>query len=536
MLALGIGRAADKLSVATVANQQVGVALGALAILDDFRLLFLAALAEIARVAAVRIACAGDEAAVAPKLDDEILAALRALLVGWLLGDFRTIDIDACVLDAILEGLPEFFEQRDPLLLASRDGIEFVLEPRREIVVDVLGEIVCQELVDDTANIRRDEPFLVHRDVFAILQGRDDGCIGRGSADAVFLERLDEACLVVAWRWLGEVLFGTDREEIDLFAFPEGWQQLFVPAPPGGVILALEIDAHETGFRDGRAAGAKNALVTGCEIGRDGVDCGVCHLACDGAFPDELVELALLVAQGMGDLLRDVANRCRANRLVRFLGVFRLGLEASGLLRMHLLAPCFADVVANFVDRLVRERHRVCPHVGDQADSTLADVHTLVELLGDTHGPLRREAEFARCLLLQGRGDERRRRIALALFLLDLLHGQFAGGSLAQGFFCGSGAFLVGNRELGNFFSLELREFRREGLVLLPEICLDRPVFARLESLDLLLALDDHAQGRALHAPGRQASPDFFPQKRREVETDEVIECPAGLLGIDEIH
>ena len=58
----------------------------------------------------------------------------------------------------------------------------------------------------------------------------------------------------------------------------------------------------------------------------------------------------------------------------------------------------------------------------------LADVDAFVQLLRDAHGLLRAEAELARGFLLQGRGGERRRRIALALLAIHREHGELARG------------------------------------------------------------------------------------------------------------
>ena len=221
------------------------------------------------------------------------------------------------MLDAVLEGLPELFEQRDPLLLSSGNGIEFVFQFCCEVIVDILGEIVCQELFDDTANVSRDESFLVNRDVFAILECRYDGCIGRGPANAVLLERLDEACLVVARRRLGKVLFGADCKQIDLFAFLQGRQQLLIPAAPGGVILALEIDAHETGFRDGTTSTAYKALKL---IGE--------------TFGSEAAEKKILFV-GAGDIVRQLF---KYNSKFRYPNIFvtnRTESRAEKLARAH---------------------------------------------------------------------------------------------------------------------------------------------------------------------------------------------------------
>jgi hypothetical protein len=82
-------------------------------------------------------------------------------------------------------------------------------------------------------------------------------------------------------------------------------------------------------------------------------------------------------------------------------------------------AVALGDEVAHLGDGLVGQVDRVGTHVGDQADRAAADVDALVELLRGAHGALRGEAELARGLLLQRRGDERRRRVALALLALD---------------------------------------------------------------------------------------------------------------------
>ncbi len=62
----------------------------------------------------------------------------------------------------------------------------------------------------------------------------------------------------------------------------------------------------------------------------------------------------------------------------------------------------------------------------------------------------------------------------------------------------------------------------------------DGPVFAWFESLDSFFPFTDQAQGYRLHAPGGQSVADLLPQKRRQIETDQVVEHRAGLLGVDQ--
>ena len=104
------------------------------------------------------------------------------------------------------ERLPEFLERRRPLLLAARDRVELIFHRGREAVLDVTVEVFRQEAIDDLADVGRHEAPAVHLHVLAILQRRDDRGVGRGPADAVLLERLDERGFGVARRRLGEML------------------------------------------------------------------------------------------------------------------------------------------------------------------------------------------------------------------------------------------------------------------------------------------------------------------------------------------
>src|SRR4029077_15866636 len=94
-----------------------------------------------------------------------------------------------------------------------------------------------------------------------------------------------------------------------------------------------------------------------------------------------------------------------------------------------------------------------------------------------------------------------------------------------------SGVF-VGEAELLDLLTLEFDELERKSLRAVFAFGLERPVFLLREYTDLLLALADHAQSRALHAAGRQAAANLLPQQRRQIEADEVVEGATRLLGI----
>ncbi len=120
-----------------------------------------------------------------------------------------------------------------------------------------MGEVLRQEAIDDLADVGRNEPAAFHLDVFAVAQRRDDRGIGRGPADAVLLERLDERRLGVPRRRLREMLLALQLDERKLVAFLERRQYL-VTLVLYRVVEAFLVHGHEPGFHKhgtGRAKG-----------------------------------------------------------------------------------------------------------------------------------------------------------------------------------------------------------------------------------------------------------------------------------------
>src|SRR5207302_7335201 len=119
-----------------------------------------------------------------------------------------------------------------------------------------------------------------------------------------------------------------------------------------------------------------------------------------------------------------------------------------------------ADVFAHLSDRLGSDAGRVGTHISNETDGAfLAQLHAFVQALRDHHGALDAEAQFARSILLQLTGGERRRGIATALLLVNAPHHPI-------GFFQGDADLLrllaVANFDLFFTFSNESRvESRR---------------------------------------------------------------------------
>ena len=184
-------------------------------------------------------------------------------------------------------------------------------------------------------------------------------------------------------------------------------------------------------------------------------------------------------------------------RLLRVLG---LGLVRARRVGEIALAVVGADHLAHRGDRLIGDLHPVGPHIGDEPDRLAVDLGTFVEALREPHGMGGRKAELAARLLLQGRGGERRRRVAPRGLGLDVGDGEArALQRPLEGFGLGAGAdvepldFLPVGADEAGFEFLTARRGKRGH---------QRPVFARDEFLDFELAVADEPQRHRLHPPG----------------------------------
>ncbi len=437
-----------------------------------------------------------------------------------------------------MERVPETRHQRDPVFLAARDGIELVFQLGGEVVIHVLGEVAGQELGDRPAHVGGTEAAAFHFHVLAEQQGLDDRGVGRGTTDPVLFQRLDQRRFGEARRRLGEVLVGHDALERHAVAGLHRRQlAAFVVVLGALVVLAFLVHGQEAGHHHGGTAGAEHVFAAGRQVHAHGVERGRDHLAGHRALPDQLVQLALVVGEEACHLRRGAQGRGRAHRFMRFLGVLGLGLVGIGLVRQRSDAIVARDHVADFGQRILGQVDRVGTHVGDQADSAffLADGHAFVQLLRDLHGLARGEAELARGFLLQRGGGERRGRAALALLAGHIGDVQGALRRLLDAHACRFGGVAIGHGELFELLAVQLGQACGERLGGMRAGGIDAPVLTGDEGFDFFLALDDHAQCRALHAAGGQATLHLAPQHRGQVEADQVVQRAPRLLGIDQI-
>ena len=493
-------------------------------------------------VLALGIAGAAEELSVAAPADDHLLlAALGAddvglldLLLRFLLGR----------LEGGVEGFPETLHDIAVLALAGGDLVELPFEFAGEGHGDVAVHVLDEEVVDSEAELLGNECAAFADNVGAAEHGLHDGGVGAGPPDALFLQRLDEGGLGEAGRGLGEVLLAIDGAALQGVAvgkLREGGDCVGGVAVGGGALLrGVDPESGEMAREDealgvGAEAAPQLAALVRVDLDRDGGVAGIGELARHEALPDEGVGAELVAVQNVAQGLGGAGGGGGADGLVGLLGAARAGAVDTLLLRHVVVAPAAGGVTAGIAAGNGRDAEGVGAHVGDEADRSLAgDGDALVELLGEGHRALGAEPEAVVGGLLIAAGGEGRRGAALALSLLDRLHGEVGA---AQGGEEGVGGGLV--REVAFFIEPadtgEARELRAELLASAGEAGVDAPVLARGERLDLALALHDQPEGDALDAAGAGAASDLALHEPAEGVADQAIEDAASLLGLDQV-
>ncbi len=300
------------------------------------------------------------------------------------------------------------------------------------------------------------------------------------------------------------------------------------------VVGRLDVGPQEAGVGDGLAARAEVAFLARRrhrpDPDRHRRADRVGHLRCDGAAPDQLVELELLG----GQLVRDLAGRPervagRADRLVRLLRVLHLAGVPARLRRHARVAVQFADLRTGGGDRRLGQVHRVGTHIGD--------VSVFVQALGGSHRLRGREPHLPSGLLLQRGRDERRVRPAPVRLLLDprdrerlpVQSGREASGAACSSRWTTAPRTLpvVGSKSLPDAIrspssAIKRGRERTRTLVLRRqrgERRGDVPVVGGAERHPLLLALDHDPRRHRLHPTGGQPRHDLLPQHRARPRT-----------------
>ena len=326
---------------------------------------------------------------------------------------------------------------------ACTDLVKLVFQIGGKVELDIFAEVIDQECRYQSPLILGDQAVFLFAHIAARHDRIEDRGIGGWPPDAQFFHPFDQGRLGVAGGWLGEMLLAQHRA----IARQKGGR-IFGHARLGrgfagelgpiirqrarsgferlaarhlrqaaaffilGIVAAFLIDLEESVEQHDLARCAQLHLRVGAGDGHGGAfKPGGLHLAGDGAFPDQFVKLALVIfaqAQVAGGFLH-IGGADTFMRLLRILGLVfvhaRIGGDIFG-------AETRLDRVACRMDRLGGHVDAIGPHIGDMA--------RLIEALGGTHGLARTHAVFAACLLLQGRGHEGRRGVAIGGPCLDI--------------------------------------------------------------------------------------------------------------------
>ena len=206
-----------------------------------------------------------------------------------------------------MEELVERVDAVVPLFLAFGDLVKLSFDRGCEIVAHDLREVLCEEVIHYDADVGGYELALVVAigllagfaadlagghvkvqtsdvallgrtvalgHIFACLDGRDGGSVGRRTPDAQFLHFLDKRSFGVALWMQGVTLYGIGSIKVERLAVSKGWQAVvaFIIAV-AFFVVAFDIYLEETVKLDDFTAGDELQLF----LARD-VDFDLCLL------------------------------------------------------------------------------------------------------------------------------------------------------------------------------------------------------------------------------------------------------------------
>ena len=98
-----------------------------------------------------------------------------------------------------------------PLERTLRNFVEVLFHRSGKPVIQQLGKTALQALRNDIANFLCIKTLIFQSDITTILNGRDNGCISRGTTNTALLQLADQLGFAVPRCGLGEVLGGLKR-------------------------------------------------------------------------------------------------------------------------------------------------------------------------------------------------------------------------------------------------------------------------------------------------------------------------------------
>ncbi len=123
------------------------------------------------------------------------------------------------ILEFFSELLVEALQRVGPRLFAILDFVKFFFQAGSVLRIEDVLEVLHQQIGDNEPDFGRDElpANLLH--ILPLLNGADDGGVGRRPADAALFQLLHQRRFVEAWRRFGEVLLRLQFFQRELLAF-----------------------------------------------------------------------------------------------------------------------------------------------------------------------------------------------------------------------------------------------------------------------------------------------------------------------------
>ena len=234
-----------------------------------------------------------------------------------------------------------------------------LLDIRCKIIIENIGEILRQEIVDDNSYIggkqfafigscelgflsRFDFPIVQRQhtifplrsfpiallDIFALLYGRNGWCIGRRPTDTQFFQFTNQTGLGIAGGSLRETFRCRDRRQCQHIAFRQCRQHLVVSFCIAFVIGRLHIHFQETVEFQDLAHGDEVFFPSRNGDGRSRLfQLGITHLRSDRTFPNQFIQ-SFFLRGSIDFVMADVRGTyC----LVRFLCSFGMRMVISNM-------------------------------------------------------------------------------------------------------------------------------------------------------------------------------------------------------------
>ena len=234
------------------------------------------------------------------------------------------------LLGGTLEIAPELPQKGLPVQVPCGHLVQLFLQRRCEVVLDVAVEERLEEDGDQAALVLWDKAVLLHPDIAAIPQDREDRGIGRRAADAELFHLPHQARLGIARRWLSEVLVGARFPDLGNGGLPKRWQASAILVL--GIIPAFLVDLQVAVKQDDLPCGPQPGAAICCrQVDGCPFDPGGFHLGGQHALPDQLIEPAKVALEPEGSGVPGQAGR--TDRLVGLLGIPGLGPVLAGGLR-----------------------------------------------------------------------------------------------------------------------------------------------------------------------------------------------------------